>query len=69
VRWGVFRDSAQPDLLVEAFLAESWEDHLRQHERMTVSDRALDQRLRSLLEDEAGPVVHHLLYAAPPARR
>jgi TolB protein len=65
LRWGVFRDSARPDVLVETFLASTWEDHLRQHERMTVSDQALDRRLRSLQEDEAGPVVSHYVYASP----
>ena len=68
LRWGVFRDSARPDVLVETFLADSWEDHLRQHERMTVSDQELDRRLRSLQDDGSGPVVSHYLYAAPPAR-
>jgi MFS family permease len=65
LRWGVFRDSARPDVLVETFLADTWEDHLRQHERMTVSDQALDRRLRSLQDDGAGPVVRHYVYAAP----
>jgi hypothetical protein len=32
---------------------------------MTVSDRALDQRLRSLQEDGSEPVVRHYVYAAP----
>jgi len=68
LRWGVFRDSARPDVLVETFLASTWEDHLRQHERMTVSDQALDRRLRSLQEDEAGPVVSHYVYASLPVR-
>jgi hypothetical protein len=68
LRWGVFRDSARPEVLVETFLASSWEDHLRQHERMTVSDQALDRRLRSLQEDGSGPVVSHYVYAAPRAR-
>jgi MFS family permease len=68
VRWGAFRDSARPDVLVETFLASSWEDHLRQHERMTISDQALDRRLRSLQEDGSGPVVSHYVYASPPAR-
>jgi len=54
-------------VLVETFLASSWEDHLRQHERMTVSDQALDRRLRSLQEDGPGPVVSHYGYAPPPA--
>jgi hypothetical protein len=34
---------------------------------MTVSDQALDRRLRSLQEDGRGPVVSHYVYASPPA--
>jgi quinol monooxygenase YgiN len=65
LRWGVYRDSAHPDVLVETFLADSWEDHLRQHERMTMADRALDRQLRALQEAATGPVVQHYLYARP----
>jgi len=46
--------------------ADSWEDHLRQHVRMTMTVQALDRRLRALQEDGTGPVVRHYLYARPP---
>jgi len=39
-RWGLFHDVAQPDRWLEVFLVESWSEHLRQHERHTVEDRA-----------------------------
>jgi MFS family permease len=65
LRWGVFRDSARPEVLIETFLANTWQDHLRQHARMTMADQALDRRLRALQEDTAGPLVHHYLYARP----
>src|SRR5262249_27312402 len=37
--WGVFEDVAQPGLFLETFLAQSWLEHLRQHERVTNTDR------------------------------
>jgi predicted MFS family arabinose efflux permease/quinol monooxygenase YgiN len=40
-RWGVFEDVAEPGRFVETFLVESWIEHLRQHERVTHADRAL----------------------------
>ena len=46
-RWGVFRDAAQPNVYLESFLVESWLDHLRQHERMTVTDRDISYRARA----------------------
>jgi hypothetical protein len=36
---------------------------------MTVSDQALDRRLRSLQEDGPGPVVSHYIYARRPPLR
>src|SRR4029077_8420270 len=35
IRWNLSRDAADPERYVETFVAESWGDHLRQHERVT----------------------------------
>ena len=35
-------DAAQPDRYVESYMVESWAEHLRQHERVTVADRELE---------------------------
>jgi hypothetical protein len=60
VRWRVFQDGAQPDRFVEAFLVDSWDEHLRQHEgRLTASDRVLEDRAHALAE--GAPVVEHLI--------
>jgi hypothetical protein len=37
--WGTYEDVAQPGRFVETFALDSWIDHLRQHERVTNSDR------------------------------
>jgi MFS family permease len=57
--WGIFEDVAQPAAFVETFLLESWVDHLRQHERVTRSDAALEQSIRDLLMTE--PNITHFI--------
>ncbi len=61
-RWGLYHDIAEPDRWVETFLVESWGEHLRQHERITVDDRAVEERVRSTLLDERAPIVSHLIW-------
>jgi MFS family permease len=46
-RWGLYNDAAAPRRFVETFVVESWAEHLRQHGRVTVADRA-PRRLRRL---------------------
>jgi len=60
-RWSLFQDAADPDHFVETFTVPSWEEHLRQHERVTVADRRFEDRARALLEDGEAPRVTHLL--------
>ena len=66
-RWGLYRDLAEPDRWVETFLVESWGEHLRQHERTTVEDRAIEERVRSFLQEKTSPVVSHLIWGMVPA--
>jgi len=60
-RWGIFRDTETANRFLETFLVNSWAEHLRQHERQTQSDEALERRLRSCVAVD--PKVHHLIYA------
>ena len=61
-RWGVFEDTAHRGRLVENFLVDSWLEHLRQHQRVTRADRALQEQLRRLTREE--PRVTHYIAAA-----
>ena len=65
--WGVFRDAVDPARWLETFTVESWAEHLRQHERVTVSDRELQDVARSFHVGPTRPVVTHYI-AAPPRR-
>ena len=47
IRWGVYRDTAAPERIIENFVVESWLEFLRERERMTKSDRAILDRARS----------------------
>jgi MFS family permease len=59
-RWSVFRDVEQPDMYVEAFLVHSWAEHLRQHERLTVADRDLEQHIATLTRGD--PAIRHWIH-------
>ena len=45
-RWGIYRDTEHPDQYLETFIVPSWAEHLRQHERITRADRALEGHFR-----------------------
>jgi MFS family permease len=60
--WGVFEDTAQRGRFIETFLVESWLEHLRQHERVTKTDHAVEERLNSYLIGE--PITRHLVTPA-----
>jgi MFS family permease len=59
--WGLFHDTAAADRFLECFLEESWLEHLRQHERVTVADRAVQEQINQCLLESGGPQVFHYL--------
>jgi len=61
IRWGLFRDSADPQRYVESFVFESWAEHLRQHERVTVEDREVEERVQSFHLGPQPPIVTHFI--------
>ena len=58
--WGLFEDAAEPGRFLETFLLDSWIEHLRQHERVTEADRALQDAVHRL-QLEGAPKVTHLI--------
>lgn len=63
MRWGLYRDTADPSRYIETFLVASWAEHLRQHERVTVADRAAEDRVRALHIGDTPPIVSHFIDA------
>jgi hypothetical protein len=61
------QDAAVPERMLEWFLVATWAEHLRQHERVSEADRALQDRVRAFHRGQAPPVVSHLLAADQPA--
>lgn len=61
IDWSCYTDTADPERRLEAFLVESWAEHLRQHERMTNADREHEDRVRKLVTIGTEPVVRHFI--------
>ncbi len=60
-RWDLLSDPADPGRYVESFMVESWLEHLRQHERVTVADRAIEDLARRYHVGPAPPFVSHFI--------
>jgi MFS family permease len=58
-RWAIYRDIERPDHYLETFVVGSWDEHLRQHDRLTHADEVLEQRIKPFLR--GSPSVRHLI--------
>jgi MFS family permease len=54
--WRAWQDASDPSRILEQFVVASWDEHLRQHERVTKRDQGRLDRIRELT-DPAHPVV------------
>ena len=63
VRWGIYRDAADPEHLNETFVMESWLDYLRSRERMTLADQAIREKVYALHRDAELPKVTYQVWA------
>jgi MFS family permease len=61
VMWSFFSDIADPGRYVEAYLVETWGEHVRQHYRGTASDSESWQRVRAFHIGPEPPRVLHLI--------
>lgn len=62
IRWGIYRDALDPEILNETFLMESWIDYLRSRERVTAADRAIRDRVYALHQAAEAPLVSYQIY-------
>jgi MFS family permease/quinol monooxygenase YgiN len=61
IAWSLYRDPAEAGRYVEVFVVESWVEHRRQHERVTKTDRAIEDRVRGFHRGDSPPAVTHLI--------
>lgn len=61
IAWSLYQDPAEPGRYVEVFIVESWVEHLRQHERVTKADHAIQERVRRFHRGDSAPTVTHLI--------
>ena len=59
--WAICRHVEDKNRFTECFMVESWLEHLRQHERVTLADKRLSDRVRAFHKGEHAPKVTHLL--------
>jgi len=59
--WQLFHDSEEPTQFVETFMDESWMEHLRQHERVSVADREIQRRAKQYLVEGTTTKSSHFL--------
>jgi MFS family permease len=63
VRWGIYRDAADPEHLNETFIMESWMDFLRSRERMTLADQAIREKVYRLHRGTESPKITFQIWA------
>lgn len=59
--WKLYQDLEDRECWLETFLVDSWSEHLRQHERMTVADIAVERQAKSFHLGPGDPAARHLL--------
>lgn len=68
ISWMLTRDTADPWKVLEIFVAETWGEHLRQHDRLTDADRAPHEIKNAFHEGNAPPQVRHFVSRPVPKR-
>jgi MFS family permease len=66
IYWHHFIDAADPRRHVEVFVVESWLEHMRQHERFTRSDQAIEANVRKFHVGPEPPRIAHFISATSP---
>ncbi len=66
-QWHLFCDVSSPQRQLETFFVESWAEHMRQHERVTVSDRLVEDQVNAFHKGESPIAVRHFINSYVPA--
>jgi Transmembrane secretion effector len=63
VSWRVWRDSSDPGHVLEQFVVGSWDEHLRQHERVSRRDQERLEEIKAMTDPNRPTTVTHWLAA------
>ena len=66
-RWALLQDAADPEVWIERFETPTWLDHLRVHDRMTMADREVEDRILAFHRNGGPPLRRYLLAHFPVA--
>jgi MFS family permease len=61
VSWRVWRDAANPGRVLEQFVVGSWEEHLRQHERVSIRDQQRLDEIKAMTDPSQPTTATHWL--------
>jgi hypothetical protein len=61
ISWRAWHDASDPGRVLEEFVVASWDEHLRQHERVTKREQAHLERVRELTDPDHPVTVTHWL--------
>ena len=64
--WELFQDTEDIGHYIEIRIADTWTDHIRQHERVTKNVQVMEDRIRVLLKDGPQPIVSHYIGKSAP---
>jgi hypothetical protein len=59
--WELFQDPADNSRYIEIRIAETWTEHMRQHERVTKNVQIMEDKVRKLVKDGTQPIVSHYI--------
>ena len=62
-RWGLYCDGEDASRFIEAYTVATWEEHVRQMQRVTVRDRELEQAARDLVTPGTEPTLRRFFGA------
>jgi hypothetical protein len=59
--WELFQDPADIGHYIEIRIADTWTDHIRQHEYVTKNVQVMEDRIRALIKDCPQPIISHYI--------
>ncbi|MBV9666562.1 MAG: MFS transporter, partial [Nitrososphaeraceae archaeon] len=63
--WKLFQDPADIGHYIEIRIADTWTDHIRQHEYVTKNVQVMENRIRELIKDCPQPIISHYIGKSP----